>query len=75
MNVFDPKQTQFVRRAATTRLLEDRAAGRRLVRTHAHSIVQRATRRMESVVVLSNDERRAAWAARYYALGAHRGTA
>jgi len=53
-------------------LLVDRAIGRRLIRTGAHSIIQRATRRMESVVVLTNDERRAAWAARFYVLGLHR---
>jgi len=52
-------------------LLVDRCVGRRLVRTGAHSIIQRATRRMESVVVQTNDERRAAWAARYYARGHH----
>jgi len=53
-------------------LLLDRAIGRRLVRTGGHSLIQRATKRMDSVTVPTADERRAAWAARYYALGMHR---
>jgi len=55
-------------------LLLDRAIGRRLVRTGGRALIQRATRKMESVIVPTEDERRAAWAARYYALGMHRKT-
>ena len=35
-------------------------------------MIQHATERAESIRVPSNDERRAAWAARYFAQGNHR---
>ena len=35
-------------------------------------MIQHATERAESIRVPTNDERRAAWAARYFAQGSHR---